>query len=117
MFTGRYLASTIPGLDDVSKYPKLIEYLVSEGNWTDDDVAKLVGGNILRVMEKNEQVETTCFHCLALHLLNVHLQIALELKKTMKPQEGLISAIQLVKYNLTECRNLDMYPGINITAS
>ena len=112
------LTSTIPGLDDVSKYPKLIEHLVSEGNWTDDEIAKLVGGNILRVMEKNEQVEeATHLHCLALHLLNVHLQVALELKKTMKPQEGLISAIQLVKYNLTDCRNLDMYPGFNNTAS
>jgi len=43
-------------LEDVSKYPKLIEYLLSSGNWTNDDIIKLIGGNILRVMEKNEEV-------------------------------------------------------------
>lgn len=45
------------GLEDVSKYPKLIEYLIAQGDWTDDDIIKLVGGNILRVLEKNEQVK------------------------------------------------------------
>ncbi|CAF3297634.1 unnamed protein product [Rotaria sp. Silwood2] len=87
--------STTPiGLEDVSKYPKLIEYLLSQGNWTDDDIIKLIGGNILRVMEKNEQ-------------------IAKELQKTMKPQEGLIDRKDLEKHNLTGCRNLDMYPITN----
>ncbi|CAF4732857.1 unnamed protein product [Rotaria sp. Silwood2] len=38
--------STTPiGLEDVSKYPKLIEYLLSQENWTDDDIIKLIGGN------------------------------------------------------------------------
>ncbi|CAF4572714.1 unnamed protein product, partial [Rotaria sp. Silwood1] len=55
---------------------------------------KLIGGNILRVMEKNEQ-------------------IAKELQKTMKPQEGLIDRNALEKYNLTQCRNLDMYSKSN----
>ncbi|CAF3194626.1 unnamed protein product [Rotaria sp. Silwood2] len=87
--------STTPiGLEDVSKYPKLIEYLLSQENWTDDDIIKLIGGNILRVMEKNEQ-------------------IAKELQKTMKPQEGLIDRKDLEKHNLTGCRNLDMYPITN----
>ncbi len=44
------------GLEDVSTYPKLIEYLVSEGNWTNDDIIKLIGGNIIRVLEDNEKV-------------------------------------------------------------
>ncbi len=44
------------GLEDVSKYPKLIEYLISQGNWTDNDIIKLVGGNILRVIDDNEKV-------------------------------------------------------------
>lgn len=44
------------GLEDVSKYPKLIEYLLSQGNWSHDDIIKLIGGNILRVMESNEKV-------------------------------------------------------------
>jgi microsomal dipeptidase-like Zn-dependent dipeptidase len=47
---------TPTGLEDVSTYPKLIEYLISQGNWTDDDIIKLIGGNILRVMEENEKV-------------------------------------------------------------
>lgn len=45
------------GLDDVSKYPKLVEFLLSEANWTEEDIIKLIGGNILRVLEKNEQVK------------------------------------------------------------
>ncbi|CAF3289209.1 unnamed protein product [Rotaria socialis] len=78
------------GLEDVSKYPKLIEYLIDQGDWTDDDIIKLVGGNILRVLEKNEQ-------------------IAQELQKTMKPHESLIERNELEVYNLTQCRYLDMY--------
>ncbi|CAF3861350.1 unnamed protein product [Rotaria sp. Silwood1] len=88
------ISETPYDLEDVSKYPKLIEYLLSQGNWTDDDIIKLIGGNILRVMEKNEQ-------------------IAKELQKTMKPQEGLIDRNALEKYNLTQCRNLDMYSKSN----
>lgn len=40
----------------MSTYPKLIEYLIAQGNWTDADIVKLIGGNILRVLEKNEEV-------------------------------------------------------------
>jgi microsomal dipeptidase-like Zn-dependent dipeptidase len=43
-------------LEDVSTYPKLIEFLIEQGNWTDDDIIKLIGGNILRVLEENERV-------------------------------------------------------------
>jgi microsomal dipeptidase-like Zn-dependent dipeptidase len=48
---------TLYDLNDTSKYPILIEYLLAQGNWTDDDIIKLIGGNILRVMEKNEAVK------------------------------------------------------------
>ena len=51
-----FLDRTPYDLVDVSGYPKLIAYLVSQGNWTDEDIIKLAGGNILRVMEENEQV-------------------------------------------------------------
>ncbi|CAF0775262.1 unnamed protein product [Rotaria sordida] len=85
------ISETPNDLEDVSKYPKLIAYLLSQENWTHDDIIKLIGGNILRVMEKNEQ-------------------IAKELQKTMKPQEGLIDRKELEVHNLTQCRNLDMYP-------
>jgi membrane dipeptidase len=47
---------TLPdGLEDVSKYPALIAELLRRG-WTDLDVEKLVGGNILRVWAANEQI-------------------------------------------------------------
>jgi hypothetical protein len=50
---------TPKGLEDVSKYPQLIEYLASQGDWSDEDLIKLIGGNILRVLEENEQVIKT----------------------------------------------------------
>jgi len=43
------------GLEDVSKYPALLAELLRRG-WTDADVRKLAGENILRVWAKNEQV-------------------------------------------------------------
>lgn len=43
------------GLEDVSKYPALIAELLRRG-WTDGDVEKLVGENILRVWTANEQI-------------------------------------------------------------
>ncbi|MBK5254721.1 MAG: dipeptidase [Vicinamibacteria bacterium] len=43
------------GLEDVSKYPALIAELLRRG-WTDADVKKLAGENILRVWASNEQV-------------------------------------------------------------
>lgn len=47
---------TLPdGLEDVSKYPVLIAELLRRG-WTDSDVSKLVGENILRVWAANEQM-------------------------------------------------------------
>lgn len=47
---------TLYDLKDVSTYPILIEYLMKEENWTDEEIIKLIGGNILRVLEKNEEV-------------------------------------------------------------
>ena len=43
------------GLEDVSKYPALIATLLRRG-WTDADVRKLAGENILRVWATNEQM-------------------------------------------------------------
>lgn len=45
------------GLEDVSTYPRLFEELARRG-WSDDDLAKLAGGNILRVMREAEAVAT-----------------------------------------------------------
>jgi membrane dipeptidase len=43
------------GLDDVSKYPAVTKELVRRG-YSDEDVAKILGGNILRVMAEAEEV-------------------------------------------------------------
>lgn len=77
-------------LKDVSTYPKLVEYLIGTEKWSEEDVIKLIGGNVLRVLEENEQK-------------------AKELQSTTEPQEGLIPKDDLIKFNMTECRHLDMY--------
>jgi len=43
------------GLNDVSTYPALLAELMRRG-WSDADVAKLAGGNILRVLDQAESV-------------------------------------------------------------
>ncbi|HEX5182228.1 MAG TPA: dipeptidase [Allosphingosinicella sp.] len=43
------------GLDGVDKYPALFRELARRG-WSDADLAKLAGGNLLRAMERAEQV-------------------------------------------------------------
>ncbi len=43
------------GLEGVDKYPALLVELMKRG-WTDADVAKLAGGNVLRVMAEAERV-------------------------------------------------------------
>ena len=46
---------TITGLEDVSKYPALFVELARRG-WTDADLAKLAGGNVLRALRQAEFV-------------------------------------------------------------
>jgi membrane dipeptidase len=43
------------GLEDVSTFPKLFAELIRRG-WTDEDLAKLAGGNVLRALEQAEAV-------------------------------------------------------------
>jgi membrane dipeptidase len=43
------------GLEDVSKFPDLLAELVRRG-WSDEDLAKLAGGNVLRVLRTAEAV-------------------------------------------------------------
>jgi len=48
--------STVPvGLEDVSTYPALVAELLRRG-YSDEDVKKLLGLNLLRVMRRNEEV-------------------------------------------------------------
>lgn len=44
------------GLEDVSKYPGLFEYLRTNRGWSDDELTKLAGGNLIRVFRAAEQV-------------------------------------------------------------
>jgi membrane dipeptidase len=43
------------GLEAVDKYPALLEELMRRG-WSDADIAKLAGENVLRVMASAEKV-------------------------------------------------------------
>jgi membrane dipeptidase len=48
--------SSLPvGLEDVSKYPDLVVELLRRG-YSDEDVRKVIGGNVLRVMREVERV-------------------------------------------------------------
>ena len=47
--------SVVEGLEDVSKYPALTEELLRRG-YSDEDIRKILGLNILRVMRKAEAV-------------------------------------------------------------
>jgi membrane dipeptidase len=47
---------TVPvGLEDVSQYPNLIDELLKRG-YTESDVKKIIGGNLLRVLREAERV-------------------------------------------------------------
>ena len=58
LFKSYFLNKRVPeNLEDVSKYPNLFAELIAD-NWSDDDLAKLAGQNILRVLS---DVEKVCF--------------------------------------------------------
>ena len=46
---------TVNGLDSVDDYPDLFAELARRG-WSDDNLAKLAGGNLIRVMRSAEAV-------------------------------------------------------------
>ena len=48
------------GLEDVSKYPKLLEELLRRG-YSEEDVSKVVGKNLIAAMEKMEKVTLVHF--------------------------------------------------------
>lgn len=53
--------STPTGLEDVSRYPQLLATLLEDPTWTEDDIKKLAGLNLLRVFTKVEQVSSPPF--------------------------------------------------------
>ncbi len=49
------ITDVVQGLEDVSKYPALFAELAHRG-WSDEDMRKLAGENVLRVLEQAERV-------------------------------------------------------------
>jgi membrane dipeptidase len=49
------ITSVVKGLEDVSKYPDLVAELLRRG-YSDADIRKILGGNVLRVMRQAEAV-------------------------------------------------------------
>jgi membrane dipeptidase len=49
------ISSTVVGLDGVEDYPNLFAELIRRG-WSDENLAKLAGGNVLRVLRQAERV-------------------------------------------------------------
>ena len=69
------ISRTPVGLEDVSKYPALLAELMHRG-WSAEDIKKLAGANILRVMRQAEQV-------------------ALRAQRTRPPSDVLIEEVDL----------------------
>lgn len=44
------------GLEDVSKYPDLIKRVMEESDTSDEQIAMLMGGNVIRVWQENEKI-------------------------------------------------------------
>ncbi|GLV43855.1 uncharacterized protein CBL_11565 [Carabus blaptoides fortunei] len=44
------------GLEDVSRYPYLLAELLESGRWSEDDIQKLAGRNLIRVFQQVEKV-------------------------------------------------------------
>lgn len=44
------------GLEDVSKYPNLFAEMLLDPSWSEEDLKKLAGHNLLRVLRQVEKV-------------------------------------------------------------
>jgi membrane dipeptidase len=49
------ISSTPVGLEDVSTFPTLVAELLRR-EWSDEDVQKVIGGNLLRVLREAEEI-------------------------------------------------------------
>lgn len=67
----RAFSSTPTGLEDVSRYPQLLATLLEDPTWTEDDIKKLAGLNLLRVFAKVEQVSWIFFFLSFFKLIEV----------------------------------------------
>ncbi|WWC58196.1 uncharacterized protein I303_100732 [Kwoniella dejecticola CBS 10117] len=55
------ISSAVAGMEDVSKWPNMIQELLFRG-WTESEIAGIMGGNLLRVMEEVENVKDDLAH-------------------------------------------------------
>jgi len=55
--TKQIIYSTTQGLEDVSHYPQLIISLMKNHSWTETQIKKLAGENLMRVFSKVEKVK------------------------------------------------------------
>jgi membrane dipeptidase len=70
----------VTGLEDVSKYPDLFAELIRRG-WSDDNLAKLAQGNLLRVLNGVEKASKVLKHT-----TKPSLKTIVELDKISAPQ-------------------------------
>ena len=49
------ISSTVSGLNGVEDYPNIFAELIRRG-WSDENLSKLAGGNVLRVLRRAEAV-------------------------------------------------------------
>lgn len=57
------------GLEDVSKYPYLFAELLESDKWSEEDIGKLAGRNLIRVFK---QVEEVCFFLITLKAIKTY---------------------------------------------
>jgi membrane dipeptidase len=55
MWAGILTARMPEGMDDCTHLPQITEALMRKG-YSDNDIRKILGGNLLRVMEQTERV-------------------------------------------------------------
>ncbi|KAI9580915.1 hypothetical protein GQX74_013463, partial [Glossina fuscipes] len=54
--SGQATLHDVVGLEDVSKYPYLLASLLESDKWSEEDIAKLAGKNLIRVFKEVEAV-------------------------------------------------------------
>ncbi|KAA0203835.1 hypothetical protein HAZT_HAZT012256 [Hyalella azteca] len=82
------------GLEDVSTYPRLFAELLADPKWSIEDLKKLAGLNILRVMKEVEQVRPVTWTQVIVEMVSAELR-----SKGVTPHEDELPASQMLKPN------------------